>query len=291
MDRRAYLAVLSAAASPLAGCSGSGDVGATATVTPAPVPGSGAAEDPIVADADVNPAAVGDAHVEALAGGNARLAVEYAATTGAEGEPVELERIVATVDGPAMTYRRYALRPLELGGTYELFRAFWFEAGEAVTRLIEVGNRSIYREPDDFTPPAATERFERAALVDTLAAFEPRARAASDGYWLAADRVADPARLPTGDAVDPGREGGLAARLESTGLVPALDATAMAVAAGDPVTVQYRLSVTDRGSTAVERPSPGRTFEWFQDLQAASPGVATAGDPAGRRGAAGPGRP
>lgn len=281
MDRRAYLAGVAGAASLLAGCSGrlAGGADPTPTVTPAPVPGDGETAGPLVEDGVVQPPAVGTAHVETLAGRNARLAVEYAARTDG-GEPVELVRVVATLDDSALTYRRYVHRPLDLGGTYQLFRGYWYEAGDAVARLVEAGNRSVYREPDDFTPPSASERFERDGLVATLAAFRPAATRESDGYRLAADRVAEPERLPMGRTVDPGREGRLAARLESSGLVPALDASVAAASDGEPVDVRYRLAVTGRGTTTVERPTPGRTFEWYQELRNGSPIRTTDGEPA-----------
>ncbi len=280
MDRRAYLAGVAGAASMLAGCSAGGDDGSTPTVTPAPVPGSAAVSGPMVADGEIDPAAVGDGHVDALSGANARVAVEYAATAE-DGDPVEIVRVLATLDGSAMTHRRYVRRPLEPGGTYRLFRGFWYDAGEAVARVIEAGTGSIYREPDDFAPPPAAERFERDGLVDTLAAFEPAAASEAEGYRLAADGLADPARLPTGEAVVPGRDGRLEARLESSGLVSVLDASAVASADEEPLSVRYRIAVTDRGATTVDRPSPVRTFEWFLELRAASPVRPRAGDPVG----------
>jgi hypothetical protein len=282
MDRRAYLGGVAGVASLLAGCSGGvADDRDTPTVTPVPLPGhGGGGSGPLATEDGVNPPAVGDAHVDELRAGNARIAVEYAAVDGAD-EPVELTRIVSTVDGPELTHRRYVLRPLDLGGTYELFRGLWFDGEDAVTRLIEVDNRSIYRKPDEFAPPPAAERFHRADLVGTLAAFRPGVESVSGGYRLAADRVADPARLPIGDAVEPGREGRIRGRIESAGLVPALAARATAAMDGDPLTARYRLSVTDRGSTTVERPTPLRTFEWFEELQAASPVRVSVGESVG----------
>ena len=70
MRRRRYLAGLAGVASPLAGCSGGnadagGDDGTGRTVTPAPVPDGATTS---VAGDRIVPAAVGDAHVEALSG-------------------------------------------------------------------------------------------------------------------------------------------------------------------------------------------------------------------------------
>jgi hypothetical protein len=64
--------------------------------------------------------------------------------------------------------------------------------------------------------------------------------------------------------------------------MPALAARATAGRDGDPLTARYRLSVTDRGSTTVERPTPLRTFEWFEELQAASPVRVSVGKSVGK---------
>ena len=181
MDRRAYLGGLAGVATLLAGCSGGRrrrrDI---PTMTPVPLPGQGGGgSGPPASEDGVNPPAVGEAHVDELRTGNARIAVESAADGT---EAVELARIVSTVDGPELPRRRYVLRPLDLGGAYELVRGLWSDGEDAVTRLIEVDTRWLYREPDDFAPPPAAERFHRADLVGTLAAYRPGVESVSGGY-------------------------------------------------------------------------------------------------------------
>ena len=203
MRRRRYLAGLAGAASLLAGCSGGGnadaggDDGTGRTVTPAPVPDGATAS---VADGRVVPAAVGDAHVEALSGGSATVAVEY--TAGREAQPFDLARLLATVDGGAFTHRLFDIRELENGAVARRFRGLWYENGEAVVRVVEEGEDPRYSESEAFTPPSAAERLDRARLVDLLAAFDPSATDDGDGYGLAADEVAVPDRLPTPPGTD-----------------------------------------------------------------------------------------
>lgn len=269
MHRRAYLFGIAGTATLLTGCSGRNDTESALedTVTPAPVPE--ATSDVLVADSAVNPSPVGDAHVSVLSGGNARIAYEYEAAS--DGRPHELTRLVATVDGPAATYRRYDVRPLEQGGVSRLFNGFWYDSGDAVIRLIEAGHPSVYREEEEFTPPPAADKFARDSLVATLAGFAPSAEARTGSYRLTAEDVAAPARLPSGATVDPGSEGKLTGRLERTGLVSTLVASASGSTDGDPLRLSYRFEVTDRGETTVERPHETETYDWYLALQEESP--------------------
>ena len=95
IDRRAYLGGVAGVASLLAGCSTGGGGQPPSTVTPAPVPAVG--PDPVAVAGELDPATVGDAHVDALAGVSANVAVDY--TAGRRDQPFELARILATVDG------------------------------------------------------------------------------------------------------------------------------------------------------------------------------------------------
>lgn len=279
MRRRRYLAGLAAGTSLLAGCSAVGDAGRDPdrTVTPAPVPGEGPV-DP-TDSSGVVPEAVGDGHVEALSGASATFGAEYAAL--ADGEPFELTRIRSTVDGGALTYRRFDVLPLEIGDAARIFRGLWYEDGETVFRFVEEGTQSVYREPEGFDPPPAAERFDRERLVATLAGFDPTATPTADGYRLSAGTVADPERLPTGDRVAGSTEGRMSARLEPTGLVPELRAEFVASTDGEPLAGTHALAVTGRGETTVERPDPSDTVEWYRDLKATSPVEAGTATPTG----------
>jgi hypothetical protein len=267
MRRRRYLASAAGAASLLAGCSGretpAGD--ATATVTPAPVPGgpSGLLTD----SGTVSPSAVGDAHVWTLAGSSATVGIEY--VVRAAGERLDSIRILSTVDGEALTYRRYDV--IRLQAPARVFRGVWHEDGRTVLRFFEEGSQLVYQEPDDFTPAPARERFDRGRLVDALAAFEPAATPTGDGYRLTADAVARPGRLPTVEGVTGDTEGTLSARLAAEGTVPELAAEFRGTANDRPVTVTYRTVVADRGTTTVERPDEAETLEWYHELQEQSP--------------------
>lgn len=278
MRRRRYLATVAGATAALAGCSAGGDTGIDpdGTVTPAPVPG----EDPatLTDSSGVVPESVGDAHVGALSGSSATVGVEYAALT--DGEPLELTRILSSVDGAAFTYRRFDVRRIEPDRVSRVFQGIWYEDGEAVFRFVKARRKSVYREPDDLAPPSPGERFDRDRLVSTLAAFDPTTTATTGGYRLAADGVANPDRLPTGDRIDGDTEGSLSARLESTGTVPWLRAGVSGAADGEPVDVTYGLAVTDRGETTVERPDSSDTFDWFLELKDASPVERGASTPA-----------
>ena len=275
MRRRRYLAGLAGVASPLAGCSGGGnadaggDDGTGRTVTPAPVPDGATAS---VADGRVMPAAVGDAHVEALSRGSATVAVEY--TAGREAQPFDLARLLATVDGGAFTHRLFDIREPENGAVARRFRGFWYENGEAVVRVVEEGEEPRYFESEAFTPPPAAERFDRARLVDLLAAFGPSATDNGDGYGLAADEVAAPDRLPTPRETDGSERGELRGRLAADGAVAELSAVfgvPPSRAGSDPTVITYRLAVTDRGSTAVERPDAAGMMGWYRELRDGSP--------------------
>ncbi|WP_254840564.1 hypothetical protein [Natronomonas marina] len=286
MRRRRYLAGLAGTASLLAGCSTGDDAEeADETVTPAPVPGEAPAT--LTDSSGVVPETVGDAHVGELSGGSATVGVEYAAL--ADGEPFESTRVLSTVDGAAFTYRRFDVRRTAPDGVSRTFRGIWYEDGEAVFRFVKAQRKSVYREPDDFDPPSPGERFDRDRIVSTLAAFDPTTTAATDGYRLAAGEVTHPDRLPTGDRIDGDTVGSLSARLESAGTVPELRAWFSGAADGDPVVVTYRLAVTDRGETTVERPDSSDTFDWFLELKDGSPiervtsTPVGAGDPLGRR--------
>jgi hypothetical protein len=173
MDRRAYLGGVASVASLLAGCSSSEGGRATPTVTPAPIPAGGS--DPV---GELDPATLGDAQVDALSGGSARVAVEYKA--GRQEQPFDLARIIATVDGGALTYRVFAIRELEFG---------------AFTRA--ESTRSVHLEPNDLTPPSPADRFDRDRLVALLSAFRPSVTDGGDGDAVTAESMADPARLPT----------------------------------------------------------------------------------------------
>jgi len=270
MDRRAYLAGVAGVASPLAGCS-SGEGGqAPSTVTPAPVPAGGSG--PVTAGGEFDPPAVGDAHVDALADGSARVAVEYLA--GRKEQPFDLARILATVDGTAFTVRVFAIRELEVGAVTRAFRGLWYEDGEAVVRVGDESSRSVHREPDDLTPPSPADRFDRDRLVALLSAFGPSVTDDGDGYRLTAESVAIPARLPTPQGLDGGETGKLRGGIDADGVVAelaALFAVPPSRAGSDPAPMTYRLAVTDRGEMTVERPDATRTLEWYRSLENESP--------------------
>jgi hypothetical protein len=269
MRRRGYLGALAGAASLLAGCSGrqppAGD--ATETVTPVPVPAAESVQS--VTDGGVDPAAAGDAHVGALAGGSATIGIEYIVRV--DGEALDSIRILSTVEDGAHTYRRFDVVRLQPAPQARVFRGVWHEDGETVLRFFEEGSQLVYQEPSDFTPAPAAERFDRRRLVAALAAFDPAATPTTDGYRLAADAVARPERLPTVEGVTGGTEGRLSARRDADGTVPELSAAFGATADGDPASVTYRVAVADRGSTSVERPDAAETLEWYHQLQENSP--------------------
>ena len=270
MDRRAYLGGVASVASLLAGCSSSDGGGATPTVTPAPVPAGGS--DPVAVAGELDPATLGDAHVDALSGGSARVAVEYKA--GRREQPFDLARTLATVDGGAFTYRVFAIRELEFGAVTRAFRGLWYEDGEAVVRFGDESTRSVHLEPDDLTPPSPADRFDRDRLVAVLSAFRPSVTDEGDGNAVTAESVADPARLPTPRGLDGGETGRLRGRLDADGVVAelaALFAVPPSRAGSDPAPVTYRLAVTDRRETTVERPDAARTLEWYRTLQSESP--------------------
>ena len=268
MRRRAYLACL---AGTLAGCSNQRDPGGRpdGTVTPAPVPGGRSSP---VTGGELAPAAVGDAHVEALSGASARLAVEYLA--GRAEQPFDLARALATVDGGTFTHRRFDVRQLDSGTVARTFRGLWYEDGEAVVRFFEEGNRSAYFETDEFTPPSAADRYDRDRLVALLSAFDPTVTETGDGYELTAERVASPARLPMPEGLEGGESGKLRARLGADGVVAELSASfgvPPSRAGSDLTPVTYRLAVTDRGETTVERPDAAGTLDWYRSLKNESP--------------------
>jgi len=275
MDRRAFLGGVAGGASLLAGCSTGGDGGTTPTVTPVAVPAGGS--NPVNAAGELDPPAVGDAHVDALAGGSARVGVEYRA--GRDEQPFDLARIVATVDGAAVTHRVYAIRELPSGAVTRTFRGRWHGDGAAVVRYAEEGGRSSHIETEGLTPPPAAKRFDRDRLVALLSAFDPSVT--GDGEAVTAESVADPGRLPTPRGLDGSENGRLRGRLDVDGVLVelgALFAVPPARAGSDPAPITYRLAVTDRGETTVERPDTDRTLEWYRTLQTESPVPETAAE-------------
>ena len=269
MHRRACLACLAGA---LAGCSSGGNAGRRSdeTVTPAPVPDGRSA--PVTAAGELAPAATGDAHVEALSGGSARFAAEYLA--GRAEQPFDLARILATVDGGAFTYRRFDIRELDRGTVTRTFKGIWYEDGEAVGRFFDGGNQSLQFEAEEFAPPPAVDRYDRERVVALLSAFAPAVTAVDGGYEMAADGVAAPARLPIPEGLDGSENGRLRGRVGDDGVVTELSAlfgVPPSRAGSDPAPITYRLAVTDRGSTVVERPDAEETLEWYRRLKNESP--------------------
>ena len=269
MHRRACLACLAGA---LAGCSSGGDAGRRSdeTVTPAPIPDGRSA--PVTAGGELAPAATGDAHVEALSGGSARFAVEYLA--GRAEQPFDLARILATVDGGAFTYRRFDIRELDRGTVTRTFKGIWYEDGEAVGRFFDGGNQSLQFEAEEFAPPPAVDRYDRERVVALLSAFAPAVTAVDGGYEMAADGVAAPARLPIPEGLDGSENGRLRGRVGDDGVVTELSAlfgVPPSRAGSDPAPITYRLAVTDRRETTVERPDAARTLKWYRTLQSESP--------------------
>ena len=90
----------------------------------------------------------------------------------------------------------------------------------------------------------------------------------------AADGVAAPARLPIPDGLDAGENGRLRGRVGDDGMVTELSVLfglPPSRAGSDPTPVTYRLAVTDRGSTVVERPDAEETLGWYRELKNESP--------------------
>jgi hypothetical protein len=268
--RRQYLAGLAGTASLLAGCAAGGESGAGgSTLTPAPVPDGSAP----AADGRVAPETAGDTHVEALSGGSATVAAEYVA--GREQRPLALARVLTTTDGGAFTHRVFIIGDTGSGAATRRFRGVWYENGEAVVRVVEDGVRSLRFGGDEFEPPSPADRFDRRRLVGVLAGFDPSVSSDGRGYELTARSVAAPARLPMPENTEASGDGGLRGRIGTDGAVTELSAVfglPPSHAGSDPASVTYRLSVTDRGETVVERPEAAETIDWYRELRDGSPG-------------------